>query len=162
MSEHEQLKLQAYLDGELTEKERPEVAQWLDSSDEARQLLAELQHTRNAVHGDELERKLDCTREFYWNSIAREIEKTGSAAVGHRGEGLVGWLRHHMAQIAGAVAGVALVAFTFVAMTEEPEADSVWEVLDPDMAMVNYSDFENGITVVMLYDQSIPGFTPGN
>jgi hypothetical protein len=67
-----------------------------------------------------------------------------------------------MAQLAGAAAGVALVVFSFIALTGEPEVQGAWEVLDPNMAMVNYNDFDNNITVVMLYDQSTAGFTPGN
>ncbi len=162
MSENEQLKLQAYLDGELAEKERTEVAQWLDTSEEARALLAELQHARSALRGNELDRKLDCTREFYWNGIAREIQRDEPAAVRRQGTGLFSWLRHHLAQIAGAATGVALVALTLTVVSKQPEPDSTWEVLDPDTGMVNYSDFKNGITVVMLYDQSTPGFTAGN
>lgn len=162
MSENEQLKLQAYLDGELPAKERGEVARRLDTSGEARALLAELQHARGAVRGNELKRTLDCTRELYWNGIAQAIEAAEARRERSREHGVFGWLRHHLAQIAGAAAGIALVAFTFTMTTKPSEPDSTWEVLDPDTAMVNYRDFENGITVVMLYDQSTPGFTQGN
>ncbi len=162
MSENEQLKLQAYLDGELPEAERREVARWLDTSDEARSLLAELQHARAAVRGNELERKPDCTREFYWSGIARAIDASEAQTARMERHGVLGWFRRYLGQIAGAATGVALVAFTFTLMTRQPEPDSTWEVLDPDTGMVNYRDFENGITVVMLYDQSTPGFTQGN
>jgi anti-sigma factor RsiW len=162
MSENEQLKLQAYLDGELAEKDRAEVAQWLDTSEEARALLAELQHARAAVRGNEQARRLDRTRELYWSGIERGIEAYAARTVRSEGLGALGWLRHHLAQIAGAATGIALVALTLTVVSEQPEPDSTWEVLDPNTGMVNYSDFKNGITVVMLYDQSTPGFTPGN
>lgn len=162
MNEKEQLRLQSYLDGELGESERREIAGLLEKSPAANALLAELSGTRAALRGNEMERTLECSREFYWNGIAHAIERDEPIAVKTRGEGLLSWMRHYTAQLAGAAAGIAVIAFTFTAMTDEPEVDSVWEVLDPDMAMVNYRDFENGITVVMLYDQSTPAFTAGD
>lgn len=159
MNEQEQLKLQSHLDGELSAAEHQEVLRWLDSNEEARALLKELQTTKRVVRENEPELKLDCSREFYWNAIAREIEREEPVVVESRNDGLFGFLRHYGAQLTGVAAGIAVIAFSFTAMTNEPEVDSAWEVLDPGTAMVSYNDFDSGITVVMLYDQTTAGFT---
>jgi len=156
MSEEQQLRLQAYLDGELPEEERRQVESWLASDEGARALLDELSSTVNALRENEPEHRPDCSREFYWSGIAREIEKAETPASNLASkDGVLRWLMRHLAPVAtGAVALVVLAIFSFPkSAPEEPVVDSAWEVLDPDTAMVNYTDFENGITVVMLYDQ---------
>jgi negative regulator of sigma E activity len=53
MSEEEQLKLQCYLDGELTEKDRRDLALWLDENEEARTALDVLQTVRETIRENE-------------------------------------------------------------------------------------------------------------
>jgi len=60
-----QIKLMAYLDGELPEREAVEVREWLARDEEARALLAELQNTGAALAGHEAGLKLPETREFF-------------------------------------------------------------------------------------------------
>jgi anti-sigma factor RsiW len=140
MNEQEKLKLQAYLDGELTSRERNEVAGLLDARADAREMLLE----------------------FYWNRIEREI----SAAAREPGTlpvvGWLGWLRRHVGQAAGAGAALTLVAISLVVFYPQPvTAESEWEVLHPQTGMVNLRDYQSGITVVMLYDRTKPDFTSG-
>src|SRR5262249_51861206 len=75
MDYQEQLKLQAYLDGELSEAESRELASRLASDQEAAALLTELRQTREAVAGFESGIRLPETREFYWSKVKREIER---------------------------------------------------------------------------------------
>ena len=75
MKDEQQLKLQAYLDGELPDSEVRAVADWIAKDAEAAGLLAELKNTRGALAGFEAEIKLPESREFYWSKIAREIER---------------------------------------------------------------------------------------
>lgn len=75
MESQDQLKLQAYLDGELPENEAREVSARLAREQDAAALLAELQQTRDCLAGFEAEVKLPETREFYWSKIRREIER---------------------------------------------------------------------------------------
>jgi anti-sigma factor RsiW len=70
-----QLKLQAWLDGELPEAEAGEVAKWLERDPEAAALLAELRQTRAALTGFEEGIQLPEAREFFWSKIEREIER---------------------------------------------------------------------------------------
>jgi anti-sigma factor RsiW len=75
MNEEQQLKLQAFLDGELPEAEAREVAAWLARDAEAASLMAELRHTREALAGFKPDLKLPESREFYWSKIQRDIER---------------------------------------------------------------------------------------
>src|SRR3954454_4948454 len=76
MKYEQQLKLQAFLDGELEESESREVANWLARDQEAASLLAELRHTRQALVGFETGVQLPETREFFWSKIEREIGRS--------------------------------------------------------------------------------------
>ncbi|HAV64155.1 MAG TPA: hypothetical protein DCY13_17540 [Verrucomicrobiales bacterium] len=162
MNEQEQLKLQAYLDGELTGRDRREVTAWLDAREDARAMLTNLQHVRAALRGNEPEHRLDCTREFYWQNIARGIESAFQEPGAGVMELVLRWLRHHLRQLATAGIGMALVIFAFTFVAGDVQADSEWEVLHPDTGMVNYRDYQNGLTVVMVYDRSTPGFAKGD
>ncbi len=163
MNEQEQLKLQAYLDGELTDRERGEVAALLDERADARELLAELQHTRAALHGNEPVRTLTCSREFYWHRLERELTAAEQEAGPAPAVTLLHWLRGHLRPILGTGVVVALLALTLTLFSTAPvAAESDWEVLHPETGMVSLRDYQNGITVVMLYDRSTPGFTSGD
>jgi len=70
-----QLKLQAYLDGELPEAEAREVANWLARDREAVALHTELRNTREALAGFEVGAEMPESREFFWSKIEREIRR---------------------------------------------------------------------------------------
>src|SRR5688500_5789467 len=69
-----ELKLQAYLDGELPDREAREVAAALVSDTEAQQLLAELKTTTSVLRENEPQLTVPESREFYWSKIERAIE----------------------------------------------------------------------------------------
>ena len=70
-----QLKVQAYLDGELSEAEAREVANLLARNREALTLHTELRNTRKALVGSEIGVELPESREFFWSKIEREIQR---------------------------------------------------------------------------------------
>src|SRR6266699_574078 len=79
MINHEtELKLQAYLDGELPTGEAKAVADLLGRDAGAQALYQELRITQSLLAGNELERKLPESREFYWSKIQRQIERVES------------------------------------------------------------------------------------
>ena len=80
MDYNAQLKLQAFLDGELPEAEASEVANWLARDREAAALLEELRNTRSALAGFEAEVRLPESREFFWSKIEREIQRLETPA----------------------------------------------------------------------------------
>ena len=71
-----QLKLQAWLDGELPEAEAKEVAKWVAQDPEAALLQGELKNTRQALAAGEKPMQLPESREFFWSKIEREISRT--------------------------------------------------------------------------------------
>src|SRR5687767_7086210 len=75
MKEEMQLKLQAYLDGELPAAEAREVADWIAQDADAPMLFAELKNTRGALKAFESEIKLPESREYYWSKLERRIER---------------------------------------------------------------------------------------
>src|SRR5512138_813224 len=76
----EQLKLQAYLDGELPEAEARRMTDRLAQDPEAAALLTELRQTTEAVAAFEKEVRLPESREFYWSKIQREIQRQAQPA----------------------------------------------------------------------------------
>ncbi|HUB88068.1 MAG TPA: hypothetical protein VMB22_09275 [Verrucomicrobiae bacterium] len=74
MNEEQQFKLQAFLDGELPEREAREVQAWTQCDAEAAALLAELRNTRQAVSKSETFVRVPESREFYWSKIERAIQ----------------------------------------------------------------------------------------
>src|SRR5207245_5067319 len=80
MMNHEtELKLQAYLDGELPAGQIRSIAELLEQDADARSLTDELKATRTLLVGNELEFKLPEGREFYWSKIRRQIEREAQA-----------------------------------------------------------------------------------
>jgi len=70
-----QLKLQAYLDGELSPREARQAEAWLAEDPEAGSVLAELQKTKAVLSGNEPEARVPESREFYWQKIEGGIRR---------------------------------------------------------------------------------------
>ena len=75
MTKEQQLKLQAFLDGELPERESREILAWTQRDSAAADLLAELKNTRAALAKSEPHLSLPESREFFWSKIQREIQR---------------------------------------------------------------------------------------
>ena len=79
MINHEtEIKLQAYLDGELSAGEAKAIGDLLRSDAGAQELYQELRIAKSLLVGSELERRLPESREFYWSKIQRQIEREES------------------------------------------------------------------------------------
>lgn len=140
-----QLKLQAFLDGELPEAEAREVANWLARDREAVALHAELRNTRQAMVGFEIGVELPESREFFWSKVEREIQRqqppvTESA----RGPFWAGLRRFLVPASAVAALGIAL----FVVLT--PQRGTLVETAIADPGAFTYHDSAAGATLVWL------------
>jgi anti-sigma factor RsiW len=142
-----QLKLQAYLDGELPEAEARAVANQLARDEEVTALLGELRQTRKAVAGFEDGMRLPESREFYWSKIQRQIEKLEAPTLQPvRAPSWFARLRYLLVPTAG-LALIALIAYlgspfgTHVPGMETALADS---------GAFTYHDFSAGTTLVWL------------
>lgn len=159
-----ELKLQAYLDGELPAAEAVEVERWLDQDAQMTALSTELKHTKAALSAGELAVKCPETREFYWSKIVRTIEAEERQAERATSRELP-WWRKLMLPV-GALAALA-VTLTML-QTNDPHAvpskESVIiaeavnaatvEQLDESMGTITYNDSSEGVTVVWHYERS--------
>lgn len=74
MKEETELKLLAFVDGELPADEAREIESLLRENQAAASLVAELGWTRSAMVGSEAPIRVPESREFYWSKISRSIE----------------------------------------------------------------------------------------
>jgi anti-sigma factor RsiW len=151
MTEEQQLKLQAFLDGELPEPEAREVAALVARDREATDLLKELRHTRQALKESAQDVKLPESREFYWSKIQREIERLEPAPAAAGSVPFIARLRRFLVP-AGAVAAAAIIAVVaglqtgilHTAAGPDTESDVA------DSGTFTYNDDANGTTLVWL------------
>lgn len=146
MQFEEQLKLQAYLDGELPEAEARQMAARLARDPEAAALMTELRQTRSAVVDFEKEIRLPETREFYWSKIQREIQQQEKRP--QETAAASSWivlLRRALMPLTA----VAMVALLLVMVGKEP-AGLGSETSLHDAGAFTYHDFERGATLVWL------------
>lgn len=163
MNEEQQLKLQAFLDGELPEKEASEVASWLARDKEATDLAAELRNTRKALADFEPDWKLPETREFYWSKIEREIRRLEAdpAPAAVESASTLRWLRRFLIPIsAAAVLGVAgffgLRQFSLSTPAQAVQLQTTFT----DAGAFTYCDQAHGLAVVWFTYPAEKAFTP--
>lgn len=157
-----ELKLQAYLDGELTAAEAAEVERWLDQDAQLLSLSAELKNTKSALQAGEVAVKCPETREFYWSQIARGIEAGERQAV-RDAEVQVAWWRKLLVPL-GALAAVVITLSvlqtpssphdTPTALSDTLSQAVKTEQLDESMGAITYKDNAEGVTVVWHYDRT--------
>ena len=105
------IKLQAYLDGELTGREAQNVAALIENDADARALFAELQQMSTVLHENETEFRLPESREFYWSKIEREIHRLEALPAEVNTPVWLLFFRRHLAAISGTAIAAALVVF---------------------------------------------------
>lgn len=149
-----QLKLQALLDGELPESETAGVRDWLARDEAAQALFAELRSTKSALAGNEAERKLPESREFFWSKVQREIEREerATAAPAARVSWLA-WLRGHLMPVTGA-AFLACVAGIMLFQSGSASQFGEMEVASDDMGAYTFRDQQAQLTTIWFYDRS--------
>lgn len=143
-----QLKLQAFLDGELPEAEAKEVANWLARDQGAVALLAELRNTRQALAGFETAIRLPESREFFWSKIQREIERREMAEA-RPAEPPVSWRVVLRRFIVPATVIALVVAAGLVATRPAAPAPGI-EISTADPGAFTYRDYAGGATLVWL------------
>jgi len=153
MDHDAQLKLQAWLDGELPEAEAREVADWLARDHEAAALAEELRNTRDVLAGFESDVRLPESREFFWSKIEREIVRQEASAPSAPAP-KVSWvaLFRRFLVPASAVAFVAIVGLLLVrpAGPSGRPMSAETETTLADAGAFTYRDFAAGTTLVWL------------
>lgn len=145
MENDAQLKLQAYLDGELPESEAREIANWLARDREAVALHAELRNTRQALVGFEIGVALPESREFFWSKVEREIQRLEKPEPERPKPS---WLSAWRRLLVPAAALAALVLAAQVLLTQSPGGGLATTSSDP--GTFTYRDYSSGTTLVWL------------
>jgi anti-sigma factor RsiW len=148
MDEQQQLKLQAYLDGELAASERREVEAWLARDPDATALLAELRQTGAVFKAFEAELKLPESREFFWSKIERGIrQEPRQAPTASRPSWLAAWRRLLVPVSAAAALALVLVVSLQVDLSGPAHSIELEMTLQNGNA-TTYRDQNQGMTLV--------------
>ncbi len=141
-----QLKVQAYLDGELPEGEAGEVAEWPGRDPQTAALLTELRQTKEALAGFEAGIQLPESRDFFWSKIQRQIEREEAAE--QPGVAAAPWLVR-LRRVLVPAAGVALAVLAGLLLIPTQSAPGMETALADSGAMI-YHDYSAGATFVWL------------
>ena len=160
MNEEQQLKLQAFLDGELPEREAREVLAWTQRDGAAAALLAELKNTRQALVKSEPHLSVPESRDFFWSKIEREIQRLEPETARTPDASLFAGLRRWFFP---AVALGALVIAGLIAYLNTPKtvvdgvADADTTTVETTLASADattYRDAGEGTTLVWFSDDT--------
>jgi anti-sigma factor RsiW len=168
MKNDTQLKLQAYLDNELSPGEARKVADLISADNYARELYAELKQTKEILkpENEPLARVQD-SRDFYWSKIRRDIESAETAQAAEASAPLQGskarWWFKLILPVAGAV-GLFAILMSVVqpptrtataSNTISPISTPMHEVEDlaPDVSSITFRSEAEGVTVVWVTSQ---------
>jgi hypothetical protein len=146
-----QLKIQAWLDGELSDREARRMAGWVASDAGASALAAELGCIKQAMFRNEAPAAPGESREFYWSQIQSRIEREA----GLRRDNWTPWYARWRRYLAPAVGVAALACVLVVAVKQNapPAFDEISSTID-GMEAVTFHDQSSQTTVVWLQDKT--------
>jgi anti-sigma factor RsiW len=151
MDYNAQMKLQAFLDGELPEDEASELANLVAQDREAAALLEELRSTGTALAGFEGGIQLPESREFFWSKIRRDIQRLEAPAPKPAPVPLFArWRRLLVPVSALALAFVATILLVQPVGQFGRSVAADIETALPDAGAFTYRDYEAGTTLVWL------------
>jgi anti-sigma factor RsiW len=151
MKHEMELKVQAWLDGETSDRKAARLADWIARDAEAGALAAELGSVRKAMVDNELTVPLPETREFHWSKIERQIQREALAPR----RASVSWsarFRHFLLPLTGAAALVFALTVG-VKQMHQPAFDEI-SATDEGMDAVTFHDQSAEMTVVWLQNDS--------
>lgn len=148
MDYESQLKVQAYLDGELPEGEAGEVAKWSARDPQATALLSELRQTKEALAGFEAGFQLPESREFFWSKIQRQIEREEPAE--QPVAPVAPWLVRLRRVLVPAAALAFLLLVGLLSFNQSGSNAVGSETALTDAGAFTYRDYASGTTLVWL------------
>jgi hypothetical protein len=151
MKHNLQLKVQAWVDGELTGREARQIGEWVARDAEAGALAAALGSAKQTLRGNEVTPTVSDTREFYWSKIERQIQFESRPG---RRDGTPWYARwKRLLAPAAGVAVLACAAVVAVHHTALPAFDEL-AVTGENMEAVTFHDQSAQMTVVWLQDNT--------
>jgi anti-sigma factor RsiW len=146
------LKLQAWVDGEIVGAEAERLAASVERDPELQTFAARLKHTSNLLRGNELDRAIPESREFYWSKIERGIRQAGAAPGRAHGRPLwVRWWARYLAP-AAIVGTLAVLLVTPAIRPNSPRWISHAEIESPldDLSSITFRSEEGRMTVIWV------------
>ena len=159
MNLEQQLELQAYVDGELSGGDARRVADWLAKDESAQGLVAELRMAKAALAGNEPERSVPETREFYWSKIERALQRPEPAQGKPTPAWLLAWRKYLMP--ATGLAVVALLAVTTARFSNLTGLDDLTrhfaevENLSEQFSSYSFRSHSENMFVVWVHDRNL-------
>lgn len=150
MNEELKIKVQAFLDGELSEAEAREISSLIAGDASVAALHKELKHTRAALAGFEKRITLPESREFYWAKIQRGIARTEAAQERSEATPRPWFLRLRRALVPMAGVAVLAVALFVLLRSGQPPPPGGMEAASMDSSAMTYRNYESGTTLVWL------------
>lgn len=156
ISEELQIKLQAWLDGELSPTDAAEMQALAARDPDARALVEELRHTVAALSTHEAVLKVPETREFYWSKIQREINRQQAAAESAPQKSLTwfAWLQRHFLPVSAVALVACLLGIYEIPGRQMAGQDGEIELASADVGSYTYRDQSEQMTMVWLYDKN--------
>lgn len=152
------LGLQAYVDREISARERCRVEAVMLKDPKARDLVRSLGGISELIRAGEPEACLTESREFYWSAIERQIRREAVVSQDSRGFACWvrghGWLRWALPALGAVVVGVLLLVLqpsgwrsaTVAALSLNREVESVSE----DTSTFTFRSVHSGMSVVWV------------
>lgn len=153
-----QLKLQAYLDGELPEAEARDMAKLLANDQEAALLVGELKNTRQSLKGSETTVQLPESREFYWSKIEREIGRLEQPQRVESRRPFIFRLQRFLVPVSGVLALAVFLGITLLNGNSGTTLGET-ELANEDMGAITFRSDSEGMTTVWLYNRGESEFT---
>ena len=147
-----QLRMQAWLDGELPSKEASRLSQKVELDPESQQTLAELRIVKQAMAGNELERPVTESRQFYWSQIERRIQSEARQAQPPVEDSFFARWRRFLVPLAGMGVAVGLLMVSVKEYLPTPAFDETTDT-SSEMETLTFHDQSAGMTVVWLQEK---------
>jgi len=147
MNTESKLRLQAYLDNEVSSSEAREIASWIARDAEAKALYEELAATKSLLAPEnELPVAVPDSQDFYWSKIQRAIEHAEREPA-PKYSPRPWWVR-----LLAPVAGAALLAiFVFTSISTNPQLSAVHqERSDLENGTITFHSKDNSMTLVWI------------
>jgi anti-sigma factor RsiW len=145
-----ELKLQAWLDGELPAAEAEEMRRLAAADPEAARLVAELKNTKTACLNIEETVAVPETRQFYWSKIERQIQRE-AAVRPSSGPSWAEQFRRWLAPLAGVAALAAVLLLALNQSSPQVALNLVSETADGFKART-FRDDSAGINFVVFHE----------
>jgi anti-sigma factor RsiW len=157
MNIEQQLKLQAYLDSEVTSDEARQIAALLARDSQAASVYESLRQTKAMLVENELSCKVPESRDFYWSKIRQGIERLPEASETIPSQSSRPWWVRYFVPL-GAAALLALGLFSTTMYQQRPGPTflgSLQELETPleDTTAISFFSEQQKMTVVWVGSQ---------